>query len=101
MAMTDWREQAALALDAMADCILAALGELDVVEILTEARGNERLAHEVRALAASLRSERADMQAEARALRPPLDGFPLALTGGPTVRRLPRPTATDTEEATP
>ena len=87
-----WRAAAADALDAQAAALQAALDELGNVEELLEARGTDRLAGELRALAAGLRAEANELHAEARELRrrPDLDGrphgFPLALTAPATTR---------------
>lgn len=82
-----WKEAQAAALDAQAAALAAGLAELDNVEQVLESRGRTKILAELRGLTASLRSERTEMQAEARQLRPPRDGMPLALTGGPTTRR--------------
>jgi hypothetical protein len=87
-----WREAAAAALEAQAAALDAALAELGNAEPVLERLGRDKLATELRGLAAGIRSEVAELQAEARELRrrPDVDGrtegFPLALTAPATTR---------------
>ena len=83
----DWRTAAADALDAQASAIAVALTELDNVHAILEAHRRADSCHELRALAARLRSEASTFSGEARQLRLAApdpdrrrDGMPLALT---------------------
>ena len=79
MSAADWRAAAAAAVDAQADALRAALEQL----------GRARACQELRATAATLRSEVADLVGQARTLRTPAagDGFPMALTTTRHLRR--------------
>jgi hypothetical protein len=90
MTNDDWKPAAAAALDTQVAKLAKVLDEVGDAEELLETNRLAREAGEARAFAASLRAVRATWQDQARALRPPRDGMPLALTGGPTTRRLPR-----------
>jgi hypothetical protein len=91
---TDWKRALADALDHQALALRHALDALTEVEEILEGR-SERDSTEIRGTAALIRSQLAAIQAEARELRtnPPdqRDGFPLALTNGPTTRTVRRP----------
>src|SRR5580765_6884256 len=66
---SDWRTAAADALDAQASAIAVALVELDNVHAILEAHRRADSCHELRALAARLRSEASTLSGEARQLR--------------------------------
>jgi hypothetical protein len=81
--VTGWRTAAADAIDAQAAAIQAALDQLDDAHEVLETLGRQKACHEIRALAATLRSEVTDLQNQARTLRATpaaRDGFPMALT---------------------
>lgn len=89
MSAADWRAAAAAAVDAQADALRAALDELDNAHAVLEQLGRARACQELRATAATLRSEVADLVGQARTLRTPAagDGFPMALTTTRHLRR--------------
>lgn len=64
-----WRTAVADAFDEQADAIDVALAELANVHELLEARGRDRVCQEIRATAASLRSEATELRSDARGLR--------------------------------
>ena len=80
----DWRARRAEAFDEEADVIDRALEQLAEVHGIFEASDDEAGAHEVRSIAATLRSKVSERRSEARSLRAtPVDNgrqLPAALT---------------------
>lgn len=95
--MNDWREHVADGLDALVAEHALTLARLSVSHAIAEHEREDRLAHDLRVAAASLRSHASDMAQRSRAIRaealrrPDDDGRPLLAVAVTTrsVRPLP------------
>ena len=83
MTAGDWRIALADALDEQAAAVRAALAELDTVHEILEERGSSKACSEIRAVAATLRSEATGIESDVTGLRATSAdgaGFPMTLT---------------------